>query len=98
MRSGRAGYSCGAFSRTILQVLREAEEPMGIRDIAAALKKKSGKDLDGHEFDLVVARCRGWVSILSGKRGDGRRFGVERKPPLVSPKRASWADSAPILI
>jgi hypothetical protein len=59
------GIQRGAFSRTILEVLREADEPMGIRDIAAALMKRSGKDLDGHAFDLVVARVRNAVPRMS---------------------------------
>jgi hypothetical protein len=59
------GIQRGAFSRTILEVLREADEPMGVRDIAAALMKRSGKDLAGHEFDLVVARVRNVVPRMA---------------------------------
>ena len=59
------GLQRDAFSRTILEVLREADEPMGIRDIAAARMKHSGKDLAGHEFDLVVARVRNAVPRMN---------------------------------
>ena len=59
------GIQNGVFSRTILDVLRDASEPMTVRDIAAALMKRSGKDPDGHEFGLVVARVRNAVPGMS---------------------------------
>jgi hypothetical protein len=67
------GIQRGAFSRTILEVLRDAE-PLSVRDIAAALMKKSGKDLDGHEFSMVVARVRNTTPRLSD-RLDGQLRG-----------------------
>lgn len=52
------GIQRGAFSRTVLEVLREAPEPMGVRQIAEAMTRRSGKTLDGKALGLVVARVR----------------------------------------
>lgn len=59
------GIQSGAFARTILDILREASEPMGIRDIAEALAKRSERPLDKREFGLVVARVRNAVPRIS---------------------------------
>lgn len=61
------GIQRGAFSRTILEVLRDASEPMGVRDIARALMRRSGKDLEGREFKMVVDRVRNAVPRMSDR-------------------------------
>lgn len=59
------GIQRGAFSRTVLEVLRDAAEPMTVQDIATALMQQSGKELDGREFNLVVARVRNAVPRMA---------------------------------
>ena len=44
---------------------RDAAEPMTVRDIATALMQQSGKELDGREFNLVVARVRNAVPRMA---------------------------------
>jgi hypothetical protein len=57
------GIQRGAISRTVLGVLRDASEPMTVREIAVALARRGGKDQDGPALALVVARegmrCQG---------------------------------------
>ena len=59
------GIQRGAFSRTILDVLRESGEFMMVREIARALVKRGGKDLAGPAFNQVVARVRNAVPRMS---------------------------------
>lgn len=49
------GIASGEFSRTILEALRDASEPLGVRGIADALIARAGKTLDRRETNLVVA-------------------------------------------
>ena len=59
------GIASGAFTRTILDVLRQADRPMCVRDIADVLVQRAGKTLDRREFNLVVARVRNAMPRLS---------------------------------
>lgn len=59
------GIQRGAFSRTILEVLRDAPEPLTVREIALGLARKGGKELDGAALALVVARVRNAVPRMS---------------------------------
>jgi hypothetical protein len=52
------GIATGAFSRTILEVLRDAEQPMGVRDIAAVLARRAPRPLDKRESGLLNQRIR----------------------------------------
>lgn len=59
------GIQRGAFSRTILEVLRDAPEPLTVREIALGLARRGGKDLDGPALALVVARVRNAMPRMS---------------------------------
>src|SRR5436309_495469 len=52
------GIASGAFTRTILEVLRDSDQPLGVRGIADVLIKRAGRPLDRRETNLVVARVR----------------------------------------
>lgn len=59
------GIATGAFSRTILEVLRDAEQPMGVRDIAAVLARRAPRPLDKRESGLLNQRIRNVIPRLS---------------------------------
>jgi hypothetical protein len=61
------GIASGAFSRTILEVIRDASQPMTVRDMAGVLAKRAGRPLDKRELELVVARVRNAMPRLSDK-------------------------------
>ena len=46
-------------------MLRDAPEPLTVREIALGLARKGGKDLDGPALALVVARVRNAVPRMS---------------------------------
>ena len=73
------GIPSGAFTRTIMEVLRDAPEPLTVRDIAAVLAKRSERPLDKrrpaprevHRHGVETARhCHGEaaVGVRSGRR------------------------------
>ena len=85
------GIQRGAFSRTVLGVLREAEEPMTVRDIAAVLMRRGGKDLDGPAVALVVARVRNAVPRMSEQlegelQGRTTLWKIKRPMGILLPK------------
>jgi hypothetical protein len=59
------GIATGTFTRTILEVLRDAEQPMGVRDIAAVLAKRAPRPLDKRESGLLNQRIRNVMPRLS---------------------------------
>src|ERR1019366_184484 len=59
------GIRPGTFTRTILDVLRNADGPLCVRDIADVLAKRSDRPLDRRERNLVVARVRNVMPRLS---------------------------------
>jgi hypothetical protein len=59
------GIRPGTFTRTILDVLRDADGPLCVRDIADVLAKRSERPLDKREVNLVVARVRNVMPRLS---------------------------------
>ena len=61
------GIASGAFTRTILEVLRDAAQPMTVRDIADVLIGRAGRPLDRRETNLVVARVRNAMPRLSDR-------------------------------
>jgi hypothetical protein len=61
------GIASGAFTRTILEVIRNASRPMSVRDIAEVLAQRAGRPLDKREFNLVVARVRNAMPRLSDR-------------------------------
>jgi hypothetical protein len=61
------GIAAGAFSRTILETLRGAEEPLCVREIAAALAPRAGRPLDKRETGLLVARVRNAMPRLADR-------------------------------
>ena len=61
------GIPSGAFSRTILEVLRDAGEPMSVRDIAGVLAKRVNRPLDKREAGLLNQRVRNALPRLSDK-------------------------------
>ena len=68
------GFASGEFSRTILEVLRDSDRPMTVRDIADVLVTRAGRPLDRRETNLVVARVRNAMPRLSDKQ-DGELNG-----------------------
>jgi uncharacterized protein YbjT (DUF2867 family) len=61
------GIAAGTFSRTILETLRGAEEPLCVREIAAALASRAGRPLDKRETGLLVARVRNAMPRLADR-------------------------------
>lgn len=61
------GIPSGAFTRTILEVLRDSGQPLCVREIADTLAKRSQRSLDKREFNLVVARVRNAMPRLSDR-------------------------------
>lgn len=59
------GIASGAFTRTILEVIRDSDRPMCVREIAHVLVQRAGKLLDRRETNLVVARVRNAMARLS---------------------------------
>lgn len=59
------GIRPGTFTRTILDVLRDASGPLCVREIADVLAKRSERPLDKREHNLVVARVRNVMPRLS---------------------------------
>jgi hypothetical protein len=84
------GIRTGAFARTILDVIREAPEPVSVREIAGVLAKRSERPLDEREFSLVVARVRNAVPRISNQldgelRGRATYWSV-KSCPMPGPK------------
>ena len=65
------GIQSGAFARTILDTLRQAEGPLSARGIAEALVQ--GKTLDKADFNMLIARVRNALPRLSDKLEGERR-------------------------
>jgi hypothetical protein len=63
----RLAIQSGAFTRTILETLRDAGEPLSIRQMAERLSGRAGRPLDAREFNLLVARVRNAVPRLGDK-------------------------------
>lgn len=61
------GIASGAFTRTILEVIRDAEQALCVREIAEVLAIRAGRSLDKREFNLVVARVRNAMPRLSDR-------------------------------
>ena len=61
------GIASGAFTRTILEVIRDADRAMCVREIAETLAVRAGRPLDKREFGLVVARVRNAMPRLSDR-------------------------------
>jgi hypothetical protein len=59
------GIAAGTFSRTILEVLRDAEQPMSVRDIAAVLARRAPRPLNKRESGLLNQRIRNVIPRLS---------------------------------
>ena len=59
------GIQAGAFTRTILDTLRDAEAPLSAREIADKLATRSERPLDKREFGLLVARVRNTLPRIS---------------------------------
>jgi hypothetical protein len=68
------GIQSGAFTRTILEVIRDAGQPLYVREIAEVLAKRAGRPLDKREFGLVMARVRNAMPRL-GDQLDGELRG-----------------------
>lgn len=65
------GIATGALRRTILEVLRDADRALCVRDIAEVLGVRAGRPLDKREFNLVVARVRNAMPRLSDRLHGG---------------------------
>jgi hypothetical protein len=61
------GIAAGAFARTILDVIRPANQPLSVREIAEALAPRAGKPLDKREMAMLVARVRNAMPRLSDR-------------------------------
>lgn len=59
------GIKPGTFTRTILDMLRDADQPLCVREIAGKLAERSERPLDKRERNLVVARVRNVMPRLS---------------------------------
>jgi hypothetical protein len=59
------GIATGAFTRTILEVIRDADRPLCVREIAYVLTQRAGRQLNKREFNLEVARIRNAMPRLS---------------------------------
>jgi hypothetical protein len=59
------GIASGAFTRTILEVIRDADRALCVREIAEVLAQRAGRPLDKREVNLVVARVRNAMPRLS---------------------------------
>jgi hypothetical protein len=68
------GIASGAFTRTILEVIRDTDRSLCVREIADVLAQRAGRPLDRREFNLVVARVRNAMPRLSD-RLDGEMRG-----------------------
>ena len=62
-----------AFNRTILEVIRDAGQPMAVREIAHVLAQRPGRPLDKREVGLVVARVRNAMPRLSDRLDGSQR-------------------------
>jgi hypothetical protein len=65
------GIQPGTFTRTILEVLRDADGPRCVREIAGKLAGRSERPLDKRQFNLVVARVRNVMPRLSDQLEGG---------------------------
>jgi hypothetical protein len=61
------GYPAGAFSRVILDTLRQASEPLSARQIAEKLTESAERPLDKREFGGLLARVREAMPRLSDR-------------------------------
>ena len=61
------GFPSGAFSRTILDTIREADRPVCARDIAERLAAKTGRTMEQPKRSQLLARVRNAMSRLSDK-------------------------------
>ena len=68
------GIQAGAFTRTILEAIWDAGQPLCVREIADVLAKRAGRPLDRRELGLAVARVRNAMLRLSD-RLDGQLRG-----------------------
>ena len=59
------GIATGAFTRTILETLRDAKGPLCTREIATVLASRSERALGHKEFNLVIARVRNALPRIS---------------------------------
>lgn len=61
------GIQIGAFRRTILDTLREADAGLSARDIADRLASRAGRPLERQEFNMLVARVRNAIPRMSDR-------------------------------
>jgi hypothetical protein len=60
------GIAACAFTRILLEIIRDAGRPMTVREIADVLALRVGRPLGRREFNLVVA----WVRNAMPRLGD----------------------------
>ena len=77
------GIQAGAFTRTILEAIWDAGQPLCVREIADVLAKRAGRPLDRRELGLAVARVRNAMLRLSD-RLDGIAVTRSTKPEVGS--------------